>query len=114
MGDFVEGGLHSGVIVAVIFDAEKALGSVGADDEGGAREEARFFEEGRGSGELDPGRPGELGEAVLDRRGGEGRLVDIGDGNLEGDGLLPEVLGDAGQEDVALMHRVERAGEEYG
>ena len=45
--NFIERGVHMNLVIAVISRRNKPLGGIRADDERGAREQARLFHEGR-------------------------------------------------------------------
>ena len=49
----------------------------------------------------------------LHRLARQRRLVDIRDRDFERQGLLPDLFGDARQQDVSLVHRVEGTGEQH-
>src|ERR1043166_2361183 len=113
MSDFLERGVHSNLIIAVIFRRNQPLRGIRADYERRSRKQARLLEESWRSREFDWRLPGELREPVSHRPALERRLVDVGDGEFERQRLLRDLFGDAREQYMRGVQGVERTRQQH-
>ena len=95
---------------AVVAGLQNAGGGIGAHREPGAGQQPGFFDKRRGAGKYCRHSTAKLSEPRIEVGGGEGRLVNVRDGDFVGCVAVRAPAGGLQQRGVALVQRIERPG----